>query len=969
MNFFQRIANRHFESIGVELTSFSHQLTGAVHHHFACDDEENVFMVAFRTVPEDSSGVAHILEHTVLCGSARYPVRDPFFLMTRRSLNTFMNAFTASDWTAYPFATCNRIDFFNLLDVYLDAAFFPNIEALDFAQEGWRYDFVDSGNIDSDLMYKGVVFNEMKGAMSTQSRILWHKLCAHVYPNVTYHHNSGGDPEDIPKLTWEQLKDFHKKHYHPSNAIFLTYGNLDAETLQKEFEEKVLSQFQRTAPVPLVALEKPLSSALSIEEEYALDEEKMAARTHIVVSWLWGESSDIKNVLRAHLLSGVLFDNGAAPLREVLETTELGKSLSPICGLEDEHRQMQFTLGLEGSETQYAEKVEQLILNALEDIANNGVNQHLVEAVLHQLELGQRSMDSGGYPYGLSLIMSALTAAIHGGDVGDRVDIDTALKHLREECSNHDFVPNLIREWLLENTHRVTLTLKPNNKLNAQQEQAEKQRLHEALLEMSVEEKNNIVEFNSVLEKHQIEEQDSTLLPKVGIEDVKERLDAPVKYAHGITPFAYTSYKARTNGLIYANAWFDLPKLDANELSLLPLLAGMIGELGSGGRNYLQTQEAQALYTGGIGASVSLSAQISDVNHNWARFGIGGKGLDRNLQSFMDLLSDTLWNVRFDEHQRILELLTQCRYQIEQGVVQQGHLLAMNAASSHFNAIAGQNYNWGGLKGIQRTIQYQKKFEKHGVADFSEDLKKLYSQINTIKPEWLLIGDEKGVDDLQQQMTTFSGKGIESKRENFLNPIEHQSVNLAWSVFSKVNYCAHAYPAVPSGHQDAPVLSVLANFLRNGYLHTAIREQGGAYGGGAQYDSESASFRFFSYRDPRLEETLADFRHSIHWLFDASHNEEALEQAILNVVSKIDAPSSPAGEVKKSFFSSLDGRTLAIREKYRQQVLNTTLDDLQRVANNYLKEEPSSTVVCSKKTAENLSDKGFVHESINEENN
>ena len=272
------------------MEEYEHKATGAVHFHLASDNPENVFLVAFRTVPMDSTGVAHILEHTALCGSKRFPVRDPFFMMIRRSLNTFMNAFTSSDWTAYPFASRNRKDFNNLLSVYLDAAFFSRLHPLDFAQEGHRLEFAEADNPDSELQYKGVVYNEMKGAMSSTNSVLWHTMCKYLFPSSTYHYNSGGEPDDIPDLSYEQLLAFYKSHYHPSNAVFMTFGDIPAGDHHEQFEKLALSQFQRLDTGIAVTDEKRYLAPVRVQEYYAVDEIK-ADRNHVVVGWLLGHSS------------------------------------------------------------------------------------------------------------------------------------------------------------------------------------------------------------------------------------------------------------------------------------------------------------------------------------------------------------------------------------------------------------------------------------------------------------------------------------------------------------------------------------------------------------------------------------------------------------------------------------------------------------------------------------------------------
>jgi len=441
---FEWLRSEPIESLNVTVGEYRHRGTGAMHYHIASDNPENVFLVALRTVPMDSSGVAHILEHTVLCGSERYPVRDPFFMMIRRSLNTFMNAFTSSDWTAYPFASQNRKDFFNLMDVYLDSVFFSRLHELDFLQEGHRVEFESPGDASSKLMYKGVVFNEMKGAMSSVSSTLWHTLTKYLYPTTTYHYNSGGDPEHITDLGYDDLKSFYKSHYHPSNAVFMTYGDIPAAEHQAIFEDRVLSRFERLDHGVEVSDEKRYFSPVVVEEAYPLSEDEADGdRTHIVLSWLLGKSTNLQDVLRANLLSSLLLDDSASPLRRALETTDLGGSPSPLCGLEDSNREMAFVCGVEGSKPENAQAVEDLVLSVLKDVAENGIEQERIEAMLHQLELGQREVGGDGFPYGLQLMLEGLSSAVHGGDPVAMLNLDPALESLRDEIKT----PNLLVVW------------------------------------------------------------------------------------------------------------------------------------------------------------------------------------------------------------------------------------------------------------------------------------------------------------------------------------------------------------------------------------------------------------------------------------------------------------------------------------------------------------------------------------------
>jgi Zn-dependent M16 (insulinase) family peptidase len=946
---FERVRQHAIESLNIRVEEYRHKKTGAQHFHLASKNDENVFLVGLRTVPMDSRGVAHILEHTVLCGSERYPVRDPFFMMIRRSLNTFMNAFTSSDWTAYPFASQNRKDFFNLMDVYLDAVFFSRLHELDFAQEGHRIEFAEPENPDSDLVYKGVVFNEMKGAMSSSVSTLWQTLTEHMFPTTTYHYNSGGDPEDIPDLTYEQLKEFYRVHYHPSNAVFMTFGNIPAVEHQARFEERALSRFDRLDKEISVSDEKRFKQPVVVEERYALEgDEAKGDKTHIVMGWLLGKSIDLEESLKVQLLSGVLLDDGASPLRRALETTSLGSAPSPLCGVEDSNREISFMCGLEGSKPENAEAMEALVLEVLEEVAENGLPLERVESVLHQLELLQREISGDSYPYGLQLILEALPAAIHRGDPVAVLNLDPVLVSLREQIQDPDFIKRLVRELLLDNPHRVRLTLKPDANLAAERKQREAERLAVIKSGLSDAQKSEIVELSRKLQERQASEDDPDILPKVGLDDVPPELHDVRGDNVLIADTEGRYYEQGTNGLVYQQIVAELPQLDSGLLDYLPLYIDVLPEVGCGDVTYLEAQAWQSRVSGGIGANLSLRSAYGNVQDGRGFIILGSRALVRNSAEFSRLLQTSFERARFDEQSRIREIIAQLRARREQSVTGAGHQLAMTAAASGIGSVAALQHRIRGLQGINWLKQLDDSLsDSKAVEQVCNRLASLHEQMVKAERRFLVVGEaERRAQLLEDANECWSGH--ESGSPDFspfaFSPVD-QTVADMWVTSTQVNFCSRAYKTVSSDHPDAPALSVLAGFLRNGFLHTAIREQGGAYGGGAGYDGDNSAFRFYSYRDPRLAETLTDFDRSLDWLQNHSHDPRQVEEAILGVIGGIDKPGSPAGEAKKNFYNDLHGRTYDRRQQFRERVLSVTLADLQRVGSTYLDPANASTAV------------------------
>ncbi len=953
---FKLLRTQKIESLNVEIEEYVHLKTGAKHLHLASDNDENVFLVGLKTVPQDNTGVAHILEHTALCGSDRYPVRDPFFMMIRRSLNTFMNAFTSSDWTAYPFASKNRKDFDNLLSVYLDSVFFSRLDKLDFAQEGHRLEFEEANNTDSDLVYKGVVYNEMKGAMSSPVSQLWQTLTKYVFPTSTYHFNSGGEPEHITDLSYEELVSFYRKHYHPSNAVFLTFGDIPAEQHHEKFEELALKKFAKQAEEVSVSDEKRYFSSIRVQENYPVNSlEETHKKTHIVIGWLLGHSFNLEENLEAHLLSNVLFENSASPLQKALETTSLGHAPSPLCGLEDSNREMTFVCGVEGSDVDSVDAVEALVTSVLETVATEGVAKERLDAVLHQLELSQREISGDHYPYGLQLILGALSPMIHGGDPIELLDLEPVLENLRKKIEDPEYIKGLVKRLLLENPHRVTVSLKPDVAFESNREKSLKNELEKIKQSLSDEHKQAIVEQAKALTDRQCQKDDESILPKVGIEDVPLALNIPISSEYS-SDLVIKTYSQGTNGLVYQQVIVELPVLTESELRILPIYTSCLTEMGVGKRSYLDVQNCQSEVTGGISAYSTVKGAIDDEQKVSGYVVFSGKALSRNAAALAELMKETVLNVRFDETERLKELVSQIRARREQSVTSNGHGLAMGAATSLMSPISKLSFNLGGLQGIKNIKKLDDSLSDPAkLEQLQTELESLHKKIALSHRQFLIVAEQDKVAESAETVASLWKNVTSSQCDAFtLDPVREQ-VNQAWLTATQVNFCAKAYPTVAIEHADSAPLTVLGGFLRNGYLHRTIREQGGAYGGGAGQDSSIAAFRFYSYRDPRLEETLTDFDRSVEWMLTEKHEPAALEEAVLGVVSQIDKPKSPAGEAKSDFHSEIFGRTAEQRACFRGRVLKVTLDDLVRVSKAYLlSEEVSVAVVTSPSNKESV---------------
>ncbi len=926
------------------------------HIHLDSKSDEKVFMVAFRTIPEDSTGVAHILEHTALCGSKKYPVRDPFFMMIRRSLNTFMNAFTSSDWTAYPFATQNDKDFNNLLSVYLDSSFFPNLDELDFLQEGHRLEFSESNNLDSDLEIKGVVFNEMKGAMSSISSQLWHGLSRHLYNSTTYKHNSGGDPENIIDLTHDYLVDFHKKHYHPSNATFFTFGNVNPTEIQDFINKNVLENFEPSDEIIGVKNEDRISEPKTITEYYnPMPEDE--DNHHVVLSWLLGESHNPVELLESYLVSNILLDNSASPLRKTLENTKLGKSLSPLTGLEADHKELVFAAGLEGVGSNKQIEVEKLILDCLKDVVSKGISEELVQSSLHQLEIKQREITGSGMPYGLQIMLSCLPACIHNDDPLKVLDLDSSFDVIKENLKEERYIEKLIEEKIINNQHRINYCLAPDINFNSKKEKKIQEKISEKSKNLSANDKKRIIELAKNLKARQEKSDNPEILPKVTKEDIpKAREYAKSQSFEDDNKNFY--YKVGTNGITYHSIILPCDPLTEDEFKIASLFTNTLTDVGIGDKSYEDIQKIQSAVTGGISASFILIPNENQSAHSLG-LKITSKSLEENENKMQDLMIDTAKNSNFSDKNRIKDMLNFISSDNEKSLIQNGHVLSMSNAAAQINNISSTNDFASGLNFITNTNSLSKNIEKDSNLDqYIEILNSIKNKICPI-PSYSFTASSLNLD---QSQINFSFDN-QDNAFNVQNYFDIQQESIGWITGAQVTYCAEAFPTVDFFHDDAPVLSVLGAVLRNGYLHSAIREKGGAYGSGAMQDSNNRVFKFFSYRDPRCSETFEEFKKSREWSLK-NISQEQLDEGILGIISSIDKPLSPFGEAMSDFSMNLDKKDLEARLRIRSLVKNCTLDDLINVSQKYLFNESKRSIIAGENYVDEMKKMNFVIRNI-----
>jgi presequence protease len=927
--------------LGASYYELRHLATGARHIHIANNDDNNVFVVMLATPSEDSTGVAHILEHVVLSGSEHYPVRDVFFSMNPRSLRTFMNASTGSDSTQYYFSTRNQKDFFNLLSVYLDAVYFPRLLELSFRQEGHRLEFERPDDPESGLRFKGVVFNEMKGAMANPASIMFRATGKSLFPDLTYAYNSGGDPKDIPDLTWQGLRDFHRRHYHPSNSFFYTYGNLPIPTLLETISERVLDLFEAADIDASVPDQPRFSAPVTATDWYPVPEgQAESSGCQVLVTWLTTPSRDSFHVLAFEVLERVLLANAASPLRKALIDSGLGTSLTDLSGFMAFTRESAFGTGLKGVKPDDVERVEAVVLGTLERLVAEGIDPKAVDAAVHRLEIERREVTNSGLPYGLRLFERFESAYQHGGDPFRSLQFDEDLERLERERSEGTFFEDLIRTWMLTNKHRCRVVLAPDPGLEDKQLTDELARLAAIELGLSPQDKQQLVDWAVKLQTDQDRPQDLSVLPTLELADIPMAFE---DVSHRIEEFGGVRiglFPQPTNGLSYVDLAFDFSHLDERLIDLLGIFAHALTRSGAGADDYLKLATRAERFTGGIGAYASVRATLAGAERPYTMLTLSGKAIRRNLRPFIDILHDLVTGAWFEPN-RLKDLLGQQRGGLEPRILQAGHQYAQKLAASRLAPLTQVDERISGLSLISRLRRLKEPTP--------EELEALVADLNAIRdsifrngaaPLVCITSDEAGLEAVKDMLgETFAAAGPSQPKPfsgaGLIVPGKHPARTTA----APVAYNAKVRRVVSFTHPDAPALMVLANYLDDKYLLREIREKGGAYGASAVFGREAGYFSLLSYRDPHIVRTHQVWKDAVPAVIDGLIDDQDLKEAILASCAAIDPLLSPDTKGRTRFFDDLAGYTLERKAEFKRGLLAVRIDDLRRVAQTYLSTE------------------------------
>lgn len=910
---------------------FIHEKSGARLFYLSNDDDNKVFSISFRTPPPDSTGLPHILEHAVLNGSRKFPTKEPFVELAKGSLNTFLNAMTFPDKTMYPIASKNDKDFINLMDVYLDAVFYPNIyntpETL--MQEGWHHELED---LESPIRYKGVVYNEMKGAFSSPEQVLFRKIQESLYPDTPYGMDSGGDPEVIPELTQDQFLSFHKKYYHPSNSYIYLYGNGNIEEHLAFMDQGYLQAFGPLAVESELPIQPPFASRRESSVPYSVSsDESTADKTYFSLNYAIGRATDPFLTLAFTVLEYLLLDNPAAPLKKALLEAGIGKDV--FGAYDNSILQPSFSIVVKNAEAHQKEAFVSLVEDTLRGLVQKGIDKKLVEAAINYREFKLREADFGGRPKGLIYGIRLMDSWLHDEDPTIHLRFESPLAQIKEALHTPLF-ESLIETHLLNNPHSSLLTVTPAPGLAEQKETETAEKLKAYKATLSPEALEDLIQCTQALKERQLAPDTPEALatiPMVELQDIDPKAEVlPLKQTElgGIQTLFTPVF---TNGIAYASLYFDTGTVPSAQLPYLGLLAAVLGEIGTKHLHYEELSNEINIHTGGIDfANQAFAVQGDDCTFR-PKFIVKAKALTSKLPKLAELLQEILMRTVFEDTRRLKEILQENRSRLEMGIYQQGHMMAMNRLTAYFSPAGQYNELLNGVAYYKFLARLEKDYEqkKDTIVKTLKDIAaRLFCKNNLVLGITLTEADFKdffaAFEPLLQELPEAQAAVVPF---NFSEDAQNEGLMTP----GKVQYVAKGYNFARLGHTYTGALQVLRTIAGLDYLWNRIRVQGGAYGAFAHF-TRSGTMVFASYRDPNLKETLQVYDQLPQYLesFDADARE--ITKYIIGTISRMDSPLTPpmmGDRAVSSYFSEI---TQADLQKERDEVLSASPEAIRALA-------------------------------------
>lgn len=961
-----------FSLVAVKL---KHPRTGLEHLHLdSASDKNNVFSVALKTNPPDCSGVPHILEHTTLCGSYKYPVRDPFFKMLNRSLSNFMNAMTGHDYTFYPFATTNRKDFDNLMDVYLSSVFEPLLTYEDFLQEGWRLEQSDLSDKNSPLEFKGVVYNEMKGQYSNSSYLYWIKFQEAVYPSLQ---SSGGDPAKITNLHYEDLVDFHSFNYHPSNARTYTYGSFPLnEHLEKlnEFYKNFGSRSSKRDVKKSIFQTMPDVNAHNVEVSGPVDtmtSKPIEEQYKSSITWFLGnplEEDSQYDIFKWKILNSLLCDGHNAPFYQELIETGYGEDFSPNSGLDQTTALLGFTIGLNNLSEQKVKDLESKITTiltekVLPELAKNekSVFHNRIEAILHQLELGFKKHRP---EFGLGLLNSIVPSWVNGLEPIKNLQVQSILNRFKEEYDQNglEMFEKILKDTLLnEKTPKFTFTMKPDADYNEKLAEAEAENLRSKVDILNQEDKEVIHQRGQDLLAKQQQPADVSVLPTLTMSDIPRQGDS---YPLSFSDLTGTAGKIQkrvvdTNGLVYVSAVKDLSFVPHRLYKYLPLFNTCLTNLAGTETTPITDLENKIQQTtGGISFSATVKADPYNIGNAQIKFVMSGMALREKSDNIYKLWEEILNHTKFTEEDAVLDKLNTLVKNLGQNqlnmIADRGHSYANAYGNAQLTPVKQINDMLGGVEQVHLISELNKKLDEHGKEYLKQEVLPILQELQQLISRgfaeskahgfnYSIVADKEGAKENELLIETFDKKMsvmLQSYNDklpefiaNFPGPSPNKTIlNLPF----QVGYASMAKLGSSYTSKDGAALQVLSQMLTFKHLHSVIREANGAYGGGLNYDGLGGTLNFYSYRDPNAIKSTQAFANAYGAAqknLDGKWDNNDLQEAKLAIFQSVDAPSHISSQGSALF---LEGISDEMRQERRENFLDVTLHDLQNVNEKYL---------------------------------
>ncbi|HWR60339.1 MAG TPA: insulinase family protein [Clostridia bacterium] len=932
---FRLLTEKEVKETNSAVRLFRHEKSGARLFYMENEDDNKVFSITFRTPPHNSAGTPHILEHSVLCGSRKFPTKEPFVELVKGSLNTFLNAFTFGDKTMYPVASRNDKDFENLMDVYLDSVFHPNIykypEIL--KQEGWHYE-IDS--VEEELKYKGVVYNEMKGALSSPDSVLSRKLQETLFPDTPYGYESGGDPEEIPELTQEDFLEFHRKYYHPSNSYMFLYGNVNLLDRLRFIDEEYLREYAAISAESAIPLQPAFQSMKTVEIEYPISlQEDERDKTYLSLNYAAGLSTEPEHYLAMEILEHILLSTPASPLKKALVEAGLGKD---VFGKYDNSiLQPVFSVIVKNSDAVRQEEFRNIVVETLKRLVNEGLDSQLVEAAVNLKEFQLREADYEGYPKGLIYNIKIMDSWLYDEDPTMHLEYGHIFERIRAGLKNRYF-EKLIQKYILDNNHCSLLVLKPRKGMAEAKEEETRSKLKSIKAGMSSEQLRELVKQTQRLKDWQNTPDTPdklALIPMLSIKDIEregEVLPQLVKEELGIKVLAHHMF---TNGIIYADLMFDTTAVPQELLTYIPLLSGILGKVSTEHYGYGELSKEIDMHTGGIRFSTPVYGEKNNDSIYHPVLSIKGRALAVKLPRLLELIGEIITGTDFDDVKRIREIIRENKSRIEMRIANEGYTIACKRLFSYFSEEGTYLETISGLTYYRFIAEMEKNFDSR-IEEVQANLRKLMGLI--FRKDALIAGvtcEEDAYKAFADNLGLLLGRLGRGKEGPVKYAFESKTLNEGLMTQGKVQYVAQGYNFLKLGYSYTGKLQVLRTISRYSYLWNRIRVQGGAYGAFSGFEKNGNMF-MVSYRDPNLAETLRVYDEMHEFLRAFSIDKREMTKYIIGTVSRLDSPLTPFMKGERAIENYMRKITREDLRKEREEILGTSQQDIRELSDMML---------------------------------